>query len=110
MYGECLPKKVTCLYSRKGKITEQDKAQIIFELRHEYKVIGLVKVADIPRSTYYYWVKQMNRLDKYAEVKGVIKQLFEEHQGRYGYRRITLELRHQGHLINHKTVRRLFNE
>ena len=29
------------------------------------------------------------------------------HKGRYGYRRITIELRRQGYLLNHKTVRRL---
>lgn len=52
----------------------------------------------------------MNRSDKYSEVKGVIKQVFHEHRGRYGYRRITLELRNRGYLINHKTVRRLMNE
>ena len=62
------------------------------------------------RSTYYYWVKQMSREDKYNEVKESIKQIFQEHQGRYGYRRITLELRNQGYTINHKTVLRLMNQ
>lgn len=52
----------------------------------------------------------MNRPDKYKEVKELIQQIFEEHQGRYGYRRITLELRNRGLKINHKTVRRLMNE
>lgn len=28
-----------------------------------------VKMAGIPRSTYYHWVKQMNRTDKYSEEK-----------------------------------------
>jgi putative transposase len=52
----------------------------------------------------------MNRLDKYSEIKEVIQQVFNEHRGRYGYRRITLELRNRGYIINHKTVRRLMNE
>ena len=52
----------------------------------------------------------MNRSDKYGEVKEVIQQIFDEHQGRYGYRRITLELRNKGYLLNHKTVRRLMVE
>jgi putative transposase len=64
----------------------------------------------MPRSTYYYWVKQMNKPDKYSEVKEVIQQIFDEHEGRYGYRRITLELRKKGFGLNHKTVRRLMNE
>jgi putative transposase len=67
-------------------------------------------VAGIPRSTYYYWVKQMNQSDKYKEVKEVIQQVFDENDGRYGYRRITLELRNKNIKLNHKTVRRLMIE
>jgi transposase InsO family protein len=52
----------------------------------------------------------MNRPDKYSEVKEVIQQIFDEHQGRYGYRRITLELRNRSYVLNHKTVRRLMRE
>lgn len=73
-------------------------------------MIELVKIAKIPRSTYYYWVKKMDRPDKYKELKELIKEIFEEHQGRYGYRRITLELRNKGYVINHKTVRRLMDD
>jgi putative transposase len=52
----------------------------------------------------------MDRPDKYKEVKERIQEIFDEHQGRYGYRRITLELHNRGLIINHKTVRRLMNE
>jgi putative transposase len=45
--------------------------------------------------------------DKYSEVKGQITNIYQENQGRYGYRRITQELRNRGHIINHKTVQRL---
>ncbi len=83
---------------------------MIYKLRHEFRVIHLVKVADMARSTYYYRVKQMGRVDKYSELKEVIRQISEEYQGRYGYRRITLELRNRGYICNHKTVLRLMNE
>lgn len=36
--------------------------------------------------------------------------IYHENQGRYGYRRITLELRNRGYCINHKTVQRLMKE
>lgn len=52
----------------------------------------------------------MDRPDKYKETKELIQGIFDEHQGRYGYRRITLELRNRGLKINHKTVRRLMNK
>ncbi|SFX75414.1 Transposase InsO and inactivated derivatives, partial [Thermoactinomyces sp. DSM 45891] len=106
----CLSKKVECLNSRKGKVSQQDKAQVIYELRHDYPVKALLKIADIARSTYYYWIKQMNKPDKYKEIKEKIASIFHEHKGRYGYRRITWELRNQGYSINHKTVFRLMKK
>ena len=61
----------------------------------------------MPRSTYYYYVKQMKKPDKYAAIKEQIRAIYHENQGRYGYRRITMELHNRGHQINHKTVQRL---
>lgn len=61
----------------------------------------------MPRSTYYYYVKQMQKPDKYAGIKEEILSIYHENQGRYGYRRITLELRNRGYQLNHKTVQRL---
>jgi len=52
----------------------------------------LVELAGIPRSTYYDLVKRMNRPDSDAEFKAEIKVIYEEHEGRYGYRRIRDEL------------------
>lgn len=52
----------------------------------------------------------MKRSDKYADLKEVITQIFHENKGRYGYRRITLELHNRGYHINHKTVQKLMRE
>jgi len=43
-------------------------------------------------------------------MKSLISTIFHDHKGRYGYRRITLELRNQGFLINHKTVQQLMKK
>ena len=67
-------------------------------------------MAKIARSTFYYWLKQSKRPDKYSQVKEVIQTIFHEHKGRYGYRRITLELRNRGYHLNHKTVQRLMKK
>jgi len=40
----------------------------------------------------------------------VIKQIYHENKGRYGYRRITLELHNRNFNINHKTVQRLMKQ
>ena len=34
-----------------------------------------MKVANIARSTYYYWMKQAKRPDKYKKVKELIKEI-----------------------------------
>jgi putative transposase len=61
------------------------------------------------RSTFYYYLKR-SKEDKYGTVKTLISTVFDQHKGRYGYRRIQAELRKEGHTINHKTVSRLMNE
>jgi len=62
------------------------------------------------RSSYYYHIKTLKRPDKYEQVKIKIQEIYHKHLGRYGYRRITLELKQTGHCINHKTVRKLMSE
>ena len=64
----------------------------------------------MPRSTYYYYVKQSKRPDKYKEIKEQIIIIYHENHGRYGYRRITMELHNRGYVVNHKTVQRLMKE
>ena len=61
----------------------------------------------MPRSTFYYHLKNMQKEDKYKVEKDEILSIFHENKGRYGYRRITLEMRNRGYIINHKTVARL---
>ena len=52
----------------------------------------------------------MNRADKYKAVKAEITAIYHENKGRYGYRRITAELRKRTFSVNHKTVQRLMKE
>ena len=67
----------------------------------------LLAAADLSRSTFYYQAKVLAAGDKYAGLKSTIKAVYERHKGRYGYRRITAELRQAGQGVNHKTVQRL---
>ena len=67
----------------------------------------LLETAYLARSTYYYQLKQLDGHDKDKEIKGKIQEIYYEHKGNYGYRRITLELRNRGFVVNHKKVQRL---
>ncbi len=60
------------------------------------------------RSSFYYH-RLTASTDKYDDIKLKIKSIYNQHKGRYGYRRITHELHKLGVQINHKTVLKLMN-
>lgn len=82
----------------------------MIELRPQFSLASLLLVSGMARSTFYYQRGVLQLVDKYAVVKDQIKAIYEQHKGRYGYRRITAMLRLQGVAINHKTVQRLMGE
>ena len=49
-------------------------------------------------------------MEEEMEVRSAIQQIALAHRRRYGYRRITAELRRRGLLVNHKRVARLMRE
>ena len=61
----------------------------------------------ISKSTYFYTINTYSREDKDYELKEIIKTIFKENKSRYGYRRVTLELKNREYKINHKRVKRL---
>ena len=67
----------------------------------------MLKYAEVTRSTFYYQLNRMKEPDKYKEVKEEITVIYHENKGRYGYRRMTMELHNRGFNINHKTVLKL---
>ena len=77
------------------------------ELRHKFDLELLLDLTNMARSSFYYHQKQSKLPDKYEEIKKLIKAIYEQHKGYYGYRRITDELQNKGIVINHKTVLRL---
>ena len=52
----------------------------------------------------------MKCADKYESVKEEITAIYYENKGRYGYRRVTAELRNRNLPLNHKTVQRLMKK
>ncbi len=99
-----------CLNSGKERLTSKEKTKIVTELRPEYKLDLLLEIANLARSTYYYHLKNIEQPDKYMDTRDKIKQIFHENKGRYGYRRIKVELDKAGQIVNHKTIQRLMKE
>ena len=54
-----------------------------------------------------YWQKKLDKENPDGELEKVIKEIAEKNNGNYGYRRINLELRKRGYIVNHKKILRI---
>lgn len=68
------------------------------------------KLVHISKSDYYYVLSKQDKDYKNDEVMNKIIEIFYIHKGRYGYRRIYLQLLKEGYIINHKKVQRLMKK
>lgn len=80
------------------------------ELRQSYPVVALLKVVGLLRSTFYAWENARKVPEKHAQAKELIKEIYDEHKGRYGYRRIKTALSDRGVDLHENTVLRLMGQ
>jgi putative transposase len=64
----------------------------------------------VSRAGFYRSLREQAAVEEEMEVRSAIQQIAVEHRRRYGYRRITAELRNRGMQVNHKRVRRMMRE
>jgi putative transposase len=62
------------------------------------------------RSVYYYHAQLAQQADPHLAVKAQIGVIYHRHKGRYGYRRVHLELSNQHQYFNPKTVQKLMGQ
>lgn len=75
-------------------------------MRGQFPLSILLQIAKMSCSTFYYQLSHEKDECNQAIMKR-IKDIFNQHHGNYGYRRITYVLRQEGIVINHKKVQRL---
>lgn len=67
---------------------------MICELREKHSLDMLLQISGVPRSTYYYWVKHFDdKANKDRELLSLIIEIFQKNHRKYGYPRITQELK-----------------
>jgi transposase InsO family protein len=71
------------------------------------KMCGLAQVS---RAGFYRSLAEVAPGEEEMEVRAAIQQIVLTHRRRYGYRRVTAELRAGGLVVNHKRVARLMKE
>ncbi len=70
----------------------------------------MCKLAGVSRATFYRSLREQQPVEEEMEVRSAIQEIALEHRRRYGYRRITAELRRRGMPVNHKRVLRMMRE
>lgn len=70
----------------------------------------MCELARVSRAGFYRSLQQRAPGEEEVEVRSLIQRIALEHRRRYGYRRVTAELRRRGMLVNHKRVGRMMRE
>lgn len=70
----------------------------------------MCQVAGVSRAGFYRSLQERAPAEEDMEVRSEIQKIFAEHKRRYGYRRVSAELRCRGMVVNHKRVSRLMRE
>ena len=112
-------KKTASLSSRGRKEEKEQLTKAVTELRQELKcsldfILDTINtndsLPDLPRSDYYYWKNRIDPDTKNTDLMDAIAAIYTDNHKRYGYRRITLQLKNEGWAVNHKTVKRLMSK
>ncbi|MDY4796298.1 MAG: IS3 family transposase [Floccifex porci] len=92
-------------------MSQGEKAAVIQDLVKEgHRLADLLKISELPKSTYYYEIKKNNAISKKdTDLIEIIKDIFNENKGRYGVRRVYYEIKNRGITVNHKRVQRIMH-
>ncbi len=79
-------------------------------LQGSLSIERMCQLAGVSRAGFYRSLQERAPVEEDMEVRSVIQKIAVEHRRRYGYRRISAELRRRGMLVNHKRVLRILRE
>jgi len=79
-------------------------------LQGSLSIERMCQLAQVSRAGFYRSLQEPPPVKEEMELRAAIQQLVLEHRRRYGYRRVTAELRRRGLRVNHKRVARLMRE
>lgn len=70
----------------------------------------MCQIGQVSRASFYRSLKETMPAEEDMEVRTEVQKIVLEHRRRYGYRRVTAELRRRGMVVNHKRVARIMRE
>jgi putative transposase len=79
-------------------------------LQGSLSIERMCQLAGVSRAGFYRSLRERAPVEEEMETRSAIQSIAVEHRRRYGYRRITAELRRRGMSVNHKRVLRILRE
>jgi hypothetical protein len=79
-------------------------------LQGSLSIERMCQLAQVSRSGFYRYLRERWPAEEELTLRSAIQDLALEHRWRYGYRRVTAELRQRGLIVNRKRVARLMRE
>ncbi len=79
-------------------------------LQGSLSIERMCELVRVSRASFYRSFQERQPVEEEMEIRSAIQQIAIEHRRRYGYRRISAELRRRGMQINHKRVMRIMAE
>ena len=87
-----------------------DQIREVMPLQGSLTIERMCQLAQVSRAGLYRSLQEPQAAEAEMEVRSAIQQIALEHRRRYGYRRISAELRRRGMPVNHKRVARIMRE
>ena len=87
-----------------------DQVREVMSRQGSLSIERMCQLIAVSRAGFYRSLQEQRPVEEEMEVRSAIQQIAVEHRRRYGYRRITAELRRRGLLVNHKRVARIMRE
>jgi len=89
-----------------ASLNNREKVIVINALRDRYSLKYLLEILNMAKSSYCYLINSMKN-DKYEDLHALIRSVFTEARGCYGYRRIHSVIKTSGTIVSEKVIRRI---
>jgi transposase InsO family protein len=76
-------------------------------LQGSLSIERMCQLAQVSRAGFYRYLHGRAPVEECMIVRSAVQEIVLEHRRRYGYRRVTAELRRRGMMVNHKQVARM---
>lgn len=93
-----------------NELSNKEKTDIAYALRNKYQLNVLLKSLYCAKSTYFYHIKNLNKVDPYQVLRKELFVVFNSNYQSFGYRRLYDHFKNTSLKVSEKVIRRLMKD